>query len=110
MNTEHHARRHPSHSIAHSELERRLIRACVALQQARCHLHEAHQAVMDAEATLMARKLEREEAVLRVAELAEIIESLQREIEWDNEAANVRDAQSARQAMREPEAELAGST
>jgi predicted kinase len=109
MNTEQQMRRHASHAAAQSEIERRLIHACAALQQARCRLHQTHQAVMDAEEALMARKLEREAAVLRVAEMAEIVESLQRELERGADAADPGDSHSARMAPPEPESEYAGS-
>lgn len=66
---------------AHTELERRLARACDELQRARCRLHQNHEAVLAAEDALMACRLTWEEAALRVAALADIVESLQRDLD-----------------------------
>lgn len=64
-----------------TELERRLARACDELQRARCQLHHTHEAVLAAEEVLLARRLAWEAAALRVAELADIVESLERNLD-----------------------------
>jgi hypothetical protein len=62
-------------------VERRLALAGDELQRARCRLHHNHEAVRAAEEALMACRLAWEEAALRVAELADIVESLQRDLD-----------------------------
>ncbi len=60
------------------EVERRLAHVLEALARARVRWHEAQRAVHDAEDVLIVRKLEREGAAMRLAELADLAECLQR--------------------------------
>jgi len=59
-------------------LERRIERVAAELEDARAQLHEAQEAVHAAEDTLIARRIACEEAALHIAELAELLESLQK--------------------------------
>jgi hypothetical protein len=67
--------------LARTELDRRLARAGDELQRARCHLHHNHEAIRAAEEALIVCRLAWEEAALRVAEIADIVESLQRDLD-----------------------------
>lgn len=73
-------RRRDTTSRAHAELNRRIAHATAEFRQARCQLERAHLAVIDAEDVLLARRLEWEEAALRVAELADLVEVLRRDV------------------------------
>jgi chromosome segregation ATPase len=59
------------------DLERRIAHVAAELEDARAHLHEAQEAVHAAEDTLIARRLDCEAVALHIAELAELLESLQ---------------------------------
>jgi hypothetical protein len=72
--------RRTSRSLAHTELERRLVRACDELQRARSQLHHSHEAVLAAEEALLARRLAWEAAALHAAELADVVEILERDL------------------------------
>jgi len=70
---------HAAHQHSRDELERRIAHVSDELQRVRCRLHRTHEAVLAAEYVLMARRIEREETALRVAELADLLEGLQRD-------------------------------
>jgi chromosome segregation ATPase len=59
------------------EVERRLAHVLRALARARARWHEAQRAVREAESVLAARMLEREEAAIALADLADLADSLQ---------------------------------
>lgn len=62
-----------------TELERWLARAGAELERAREALSRARDAVAAAEGVVLARKCEREAAAIRVADLVDLVESLQAE-------------------------------
>lgn len=64
-------------------LERRRARVGDELQRARAQLGQARAAVAHAEVLLLAARVEREQAAYKVAELIELLESLQSDIEAD---------------------------
>ena len=59
------------------EVQRRIERVVAELEEARCRMHRAQATVRAAEDCLMARRLACEAAALHVAELADLLESLQ---------------------------------
>src|SRR5262245_22573609 len=59
------------------EVQRRIERVVAELEEARCQMHRAQETVRAAEECLMAWRLEWEAAALHVAELADLLESLQ---------------------------------
>jgi hypothetical protein len=61
------------------ELRRRIEHVTAELIEARTRIRRAHEAARAAEEALSARRLELEAAALRAAELAELLESLQRQ-------------------------------
>jgi hypothetical protein len=67
-----------SRSDCDGEVERRLAHVLEALAHARERWREAQRAVHVAKDVLITRKLEREEAAMRLAELADLAECLQR--------------------------------
>ncbi|MFI5272412.1 MAG: hypothetical protein ACHQ4H_05180 [Ktedonobacterales bacterium] len=64
-----------------SEIERRIVHARETLAAAREQLHAACHAVTEAEHTLLERRIEREQAALRLARLADALESLERTLD-----------------------------
>jgi len=58
-------------------VEQRIAHVAAALEDARAQLHEAQKAVHAAEDNLIARRLDCETVALRMAELVELLESLQ---------------------------------
>jgi septal ring factor EnvC (AmiA/AmiB activator) len=63
--------------LSHAELERRIMRTRQQLGTVRAELHQASVAVSTAERAMLARRTEREEIALRLARLAELLESLE---------------------------------
>jgi hypothetical protein len=64
-----------------SEIERRIVNARETLAIAREQLHAACHAVTEAERAVLERRIEREQAALRLARLADALESLERALE-----------------------------
>lgn len=60
------------------DVERRIAHVAAELEDARAHLYEAQEAVHAAEESLIARRLDCETVALHIAELAELLESLQK--------------------------------
>lgn len=60
------------------EIERRIITTRADLVTAREELHAACHAVTEAERVLLERRIEREQAAMRLARLADTLESLER--------------------------------
>ncbi|HEV8192135.1 MAG TPA: hypothetical protein VGP82_11740 [Ktedonobacterales bacterium] len=61
------------------ELLRRIEHVAAELEEARSQMHLAQETIRAAQECLMARRLECEAAALRVAELADLLESLQQQ-------------------------------
>jgi len=59
------------------EFSRQIERVAAQLEDARAQMHRAQAAVHAAETDLLARRLECEAAVIQLAELADLLESLQ---------------------------------
>jgi hypothetical protein len=72
--------RHPAGDACQEEVRRRLVHALEQLWQARCALHVACKAVTAAEADLLLKRQERERVALRVAELADLVETLEDDV------------------------------
>ena len=62
------------------EIHCRLRAALAQLQHTRCALHDSCHAVTAAEADLFIKRQEREQLALQVATLAELVETLEREL------------------------------
>ncbi len=60
------------------DVVRRMAHVAAELEDARAQLHAAQEAVHQAEDNLIARRLECEAVVLHIADLAELLESLQK--------------------------------
>lgn len=67
--------------IGHSALDRRIAQMRQQIADARAHFHATCRAVTEAEQALCTIRMEREKAALRLAQLAEILESLENTIE-----------------------------
>lgn len=77
MATVHPGNHHIAHHAGQAALERRIAQARQQIAGARVDFHAASRAVAEAERTLCTLRMEREEAALRLARLAEILESLE---------------------------------
>ena len=69
--------RHAANRQMRSEFERRIITARDALTVAREELHVACHAVTETERVLLERRIAREQAAMRLARLADALESLE---------------------------------
>lgn len=68
------------HAEREQEILRRINHVAAELEEARTRMHRTQDAVHAAEECLMARRLECEAAALEVAELADLLESLQQQM------------------------------
>jgi hypothetical protein len=102
MNTRYRRCGHAAHQRSRDELARRIAHVSDELQRVRCQFHHTHEAVLAAEYVLTARKLEREEAALLVAELADLLEGLQRDL-TSLDAADARATATAESCDDRPE-------
>jgi hypothetical protein len=66
---------------ARGEIERRIVQARATLAAARVEFHAACHAVSEAERALLQRRVEREQAALQLARLADMLEGLERALE-----------------------------
>lgn len=69
------------HRLSRSNLERRIVSARQHILVARARLHMACRAVTTAEQVLLVCRLEREDAALRLARLADMLESLEQALD-----------------------------